>query len=681
MLGRQRPRAMAHNASSEPSSRTRHLLSLSLGALGVVYGDIGTSPLYAVRECFHGPHAITVTPANVLGVLSLIFWSLVLIISIKYLVFVLRAHNRGEGGILALMALAHAARPGRQGEPRNVIVALGLFGAALLYGDGVITPAISVLSAVEGLGVAAHVLQPCVLPLTIAILVGLFLIQSRGTAGIGAVFGPVMLVWFVVLAVLGVAQIASVPSVLAGLSPLAGLDFFARNGWHGFLVLGTVFLVVTGGEALYADLGHFGQRPIRLAWFALAMPSLVLNYLGQGALLLARPEAAPNPFYRMAPAWALYPLIGLSTAATIIASQAVISGAFSITQQAVQLGYYPRVRIEHTSSEEIGQIYTPGINWTLMLATIALVLGFRSSSNLAAAYGVAVTSTMVITTLLLYVVMREVWRWSPLGAALPTALFLVLDLAFFSANIVKVPQGGWFALVIAAVVYLLMATWKRGRELLADRLRERMASLREFVTEAAAVLPRVPGTAIFMTKSLTGTPPALVHNLEHNKVLHERVVLLNVITEAIPQVPKEERLKVEDLGHGFHSVIAHYGFMEHPNVLEILGRCEAHGLDLHPYRSTFFLGREALLATPRPGMAIWREKLFAFMARNALRATTYYRIPPDRVFEVGVYVEAKGCPQAARRVPLASVLQDEQPENGHEPERHSTQPLRRSAAA
>jgi KUP system potassium uptake protein len=515
---------MAHDASSESSSKTRHLLFLSLGALGVVYGDIGTSPLYAVRECFHGPHAIAVTPANVLGVLSLIFWSLVLIISIKYLGFVLRAHNRGEGGILALMALALAARPGRRGEPRNVLVALGLLGAALLYGDGVITPAISVLSAVEGLEVAAPVLQPFVLPLTVAILVGLFLIQSRGTAGLGAVFGPVMLVWFAVLAVLGVAQIASVPSVLAGLSPLPGLDFFARNGWHGFLVLGTVFLVVTGGEALYADLGHFGPRPIRLAWFGLAMPGLLLNYLGQGALLLTRPEAAPNPFYRMAPASVLYPLIGLSTAATIIASQAVISGAFS------------------------------------MLATIALVVGFRSSSNLAAAYGVAVTSTMVITTLLLHVVMREVWRWSPLRAALPTALFLVLDLAFFGANVVKVPQGGWFALVIAAAVYLLMSTWKRGRELLADRLREKMTPLEEFVMETAAGAPtRVPGTAIFMTRSPTGTPPALVHNLEHNKVLHERVVLINVVTEAIPQVPKDERLEVEDLGHGFHSVSAHYG--------------------------------------------------------------------------------------------------------------------------
>jgi KUP system potassium uptake protein len=631
---------MAHDASSESSSKTRHLLSLALGALGVVYGDIGTSPLYAVRECFHGPHAIAVTPANVLGVLSLIFWSLVLIISIKYLGFVLRAHNRGEGGILALMALALAARPGRRGEPRNVLVALGLLGAALLYGDGVITPAISVLSAVEGLEVAAPVLQPFVLPVTVAILVSLFLIQSRGTRGLGAVFGPVMLVWFAVLAVLGVAQIASVPSVLAGLSPLPGFDLVARSGWHGFLVLGTVFLVVTGGEALYADLGHFGPRPIRLAWFALAMPCLVLNYLGQGALLLARPDAAANPFYRMAPAWILYPLIGLSTAATIIASQAVISGAFSLTQQAVQLGYCPRVRIEHTSPEQIGQIYAPGVNWTLMLATIALVLGFRSSSNLASAYGVAVTSTMVITTLLLHVVMREVWRWSPLRAALPTGLFLVLDLAFFGANIVKVPQGGWFALVIAAAVYLLMATWKRGRELLGDRLGEKMTPLEEFVTETAAGAPtRVPGTAIFMTRSPTGTPPALVHNLEHNKVLHERVVLINVITETIPRVPKEERLEVEDLGHGFHSVIAHYGFAEHPSVLEILGRCTARGLDVHPYRSTFFLGREALLATARPGMAIWREKLFAFMARNALGATTYYRIPPERVFEVGVYVE------------------------------------------
>lgn len=609
-------------------------------ALGVVYGDIGTSPLYAIRECFHGPHAIALTRDNVLGVLSLIFWSLVLVISVKYLVFVLRADNRGEGGILALMALISPHRPLARGRRRWLVLMLGLFGAALLYGDGMITPAISVLSAFEGLEIATPVLRPYVIPVTIVVLVCLFAFQRRGTARVGAVFGPVVLLWLATLAILGLIQIAREPSVLAALSPLPGARFFIHNGWAGFLVLGAVFLVVTGGEALYADMGHFGARPIRLGWFGAALPGLLLNYFGQGALLLHEPDAVVNPFYHLVPRWALPLLIVIATAATIIASQAVISGAYSLTRQAVLLGYSPRLRIDHTSSEEIGQIYMPGINWALMLSAVALVIGFGSSSNLAAAYGVAVTSTMLITTLLLFVVARQRWGWSWLAASALTVLFLIVDVAFFGANILKVPHGGWFPLVIGAGIYTLMATWKRGREILKSRLEAQAIPLRMVLEDLEADPPhRVPGTAVYMVSTPDATPPALVHNLTHNKVLHEQVIFLSVLTEEVPFVDRSDRLELETIGAGFHTVKVRYGFMQDPNVPLVLRQLTEHGLDLAPDATTYFLGRETILASEQPGMARWREKLFAFMSRNALRATAFFQIPPEQVFEVGVQVE------------------------------------------
>ena len=628
------------HANSGP--RGRYLAVLALGALGVVYGDVGTSPLYAVRECFHGSHRVATTPGNILGILSLIFWSLTLIISIKYLVLVMRADNRGEGGILALMALLG---PRRGESPRSagrhfVLISLGLFGAALLYGDGIITPAISVLSAVEGLKVATPYFTPFVVPITIVILIGLFFFQKRGTGGVGAVFGPVMVVWFATLAILGVAELLRAPAVLAAVNPWHALDFFIRNKLHGFLVLGDVVLAVTGAEALYADMGHFGKRPIRLAWFVLVLPALMLNYFGQGALLLRVPAAAENPFYRLAPDWGLYPLVALATFATVIASQAVISGAFSLTRQAVQLGYSPRVEVDHTSAREIGQIYIPGINWTLMLATIALVLGFRSSTNLASAYGVAVTTTMAITTVLLFFVERELWKWKLLPALLLTIVFLVVDLSFWGANMIKVEQGGWFPLAVAAFVFTLMSTWKRGRALLASTFGMRGLPVDIFVRDIATSHPvRVPGMAVFMTRNTSGVPPVLLHHLKHNKVLHEQVVLLSVLTEEIPVVPKEERVRVEPAGEGIFRIVAHYGFMEDPNILAVLTEAKHEGLSFKLGSTTFFLGRETLLTTRRPGMARWRKALFAFMSRNARTATAYFRIPPNRVVELGAHIE------------------------------------------
>ena len=633
--------ARSDSAESKPERPERRALHrLGLTALGGVYGDIGTSPLYAFRECFSGTHAFRATPENVMGVLSLVFWSLMIVISVKYLILVMRADNRGEGGILALLALLN---PWRQPLRRGawILSILGLFGASLLYGDGVITPAISVLSAVEGLEVATPAFRHFVIPATILILLLLFRFQSRGTSRVGAVFGPVMVVWFVVLAGLGVAGIAREPAVLAAVNPLHALGFFLRHGWTGFLVLGSVFLVVTGGEALYADMGHFGPAPIRLAWFAFVLPALLLNYFGQGALVLAHPEATAQPFYHLAPAWALYPLVALATAATVIASQAVISGAFSLTRQAVQLGQCPRVRIVQTSSEEIGQIYVPTVNWLLMIATVALVLGFRSSSNLAAAYGVAVTTTMAITTLLLFFVMRERWGWSAGTAGLVAALFLLADLSFFGANMLKVAAGGWFPLVAGVAVFTVMATWRRGRGILADRLAQRVEPLEEFLGRIAEKPPiRVPGTAVYMTSRHWGTPPILPHQIEHLHVLHEQVVFLNVQTEDVPRVPASERLEVESLGEGFHRVLVHYGFMQSPNVPVALRGCAAFGLEVDPEATTYYLGRETLIPTGEvPGMTIWREKLFAFLARNALRATAFYHIPSKRIVELGLQVE------------------------------------------
>ena len=627
------------DSRAESHSHRLHLLTLALSALGVVYGDIGTSPLYAMRECFHGPYAVPPTPPNILGVLSLIVWSLVLIISIKYLVFVTRADNDGEGGILALTALIRPV-PGNLGGRRRFLVMLGLFGAALFYGDGMITPAISVLSAVEGLRVATPFFIPYILPLTILILIGLFLFQQQGTARVGALFGPVTLLWFLVLALLGLSQIVRTPDVIAAINPFYAVRFFGENGGQGFMVLGAVFLVVTGGEALYADMGHFGPHPIRLAWFGLVLPALLLNYFGQGALLLHHPDAAEALFYRLAPSWGLYPLVVLATLATVIASQAVISGAFSLTRQAMQLGYSPRVRIRHTSARESGQIYIPGTNWALMLACIGLVVGFRSSSNLAAAYGIAVTATMGITSILLYSVARERWGWSRLTAGLLIALFLVADLGFFGANSLKILHGGWFPLVIAGAVYTLMATWWQGRRILAQRLQAEVLPLERFLQEVREHQPlRVPGTAVFMYGHSTGTPPALRLNLKHNKVLHERIVILTVVTEEIARVPARERIAFTPLGEELYRVVAHYGFMERSDIPAIFNQAKLHGLQLEPEDITYFLGRETLLATKKPGMAVWRESLFALMTRNAQSAMTFFRIPPDQVVEMGSQVE------------------------------------------
>jgi KUP system potassium uptake protein len=632
---------------TKPAPTGRYLATLALAALGVVYGDIGTSPLYALRESFSGTHGITVSPGNVLGVLSLMFWSLVIVVTIKYHIVIIQADNKGEGGVLALMALVNGSRLARGLSPRRLMIALGIFGSALLYADGALTPAISVLSAVEGLEIATPALASWVIPVTLVILIGLFVLQSRGTARIGAMFGPVMVLWFATLAVLGLSEIVRHPGVMAAVSPHHAVRFFAEDVRRGFIVLGAVFLVVTGGEALYADLGHFGHRAIQIAWFCVALPSLMLNYFGQGALLLRDSAAAENPFYHLAPSWALYPLIALATAATIIASQAVISGAFSLTRQAVQLGYSPRLRIEHTSSREIGQIYVPAVNWGLMVLTCVLVLGFHvanteqlTSSNIAGAYGVALSTLMLITTLMFYVMSREVWRWSFLRAASVSGLFLWVDLLFFGANALKIRYGGWVPLVIAAAIFLLMTTWKRGREILAKRMQEKTVPLKMLLADLAAEPPiRVPGTAVFMYGTTDGTPPALVHNLAHNKVLHERIVFLTVVTHDVPHVPPGERVTVKAIGKGFYSVIARYGFMDDPDIEDVLAACRVRSLLIPIEGTTFFLGRETLVASDRPGMAQWREQLFAFMSRNAMRATAFFKIPANQVFEVGAQVE------------------------------------------
>ncbi|HKI94082.1 MAG TPA: potassium transporter Kup [Gemmatimonadales bacterium] len=619
--------------------RGRYLMALSLGALGIVYGDIGTSPLYALREAFHGSHPVPVTPGNVLGVLSLVFWALVIVVTIKYHLVVIRADNDGEGGILALMALVQHGRLDRE-APHRAFLILGLFGSALLYADGALTPAISVMGAVEGLEIATPTLAHWVVPITLVILVALFLFQRRGTGGVGAVFGPVILVWFVTIGALGLNAIIHEPAVLAAVLPWHAVEFFAQDVGRGFLVLGAVYLVVTGGEALYADLGHFGHTAIQIAWFSAALPCLLLNYFGQGALLLHSPQLADNPFYHLAPRCALFPVIVLATAAAIIASQAIISGAFSLTRQAVQLGYSPRVKIQHTSAREIGQVYVPAVNWLLMVATCGLVLGFRSSSNVAGAYGVALSAVMVITTTMFYSVCREIWHWSLVRSVLVVGTFLTMDLAFLAANALKIPEGGWFSLVAGTLIFTVLTTWKRGRMLLEARLRERAVPLQILLGDIAAEPPRrVPGTAVFMTSTEGAAPPALVHNLAHNHVLHERVVLLNVRTRDVPVVPSEERVEVTALGQGLCWITAYYGFTQSPSVPEILECARSHGVDARLEATSFFLGRETLIARPSPGMARWRQWIFAFMSRNAQRATAFFQIPPDQVFEVGVQVE------------------------------------------
>jgi KUP system potassium uptake protein len=612
--------------------------ALAIAALGVVYGDIGTSPLYAIRESLADEHGVALSSASILGVLSLVFWSLILVVSIKYLGLVLRADNRGEGGMLALMALVRTQLE-KQPRLQIAVIAAGVFGAALLYGDGIITPAISVLSAMEGLHLATPLFDPFVLPFTIFVLIGLFALQKRGTAGISVLFAPVMFAWFGVLALLGIVQIVQTPHILAAISPLRAIHFFADNGLPAFLVLGSVFLVITGAEALYADLGHFGRRAIRTAWFALVLPALLLNYFGQGALLLRNPAAIENPFFSLAPDWALYPLILLATMATVIASQAVISGAFSLTWQATTLGFLPRIRIEHTSHSEIGQVYAPTVNWLMMLACIALVLGFRSTTALAAAYGVAVTTTMVATSLLIGVLARTAWKWSwPATIALEIGL-LTIDLAFWGANLVKVPHGGWFPLMVAVLLFVPMIVWKRGRDVLAGRLARRSLPTTEIIEILRRSNPtRVHGIAAFMSRDPERTPPTLLHNLKHNKVLHERVLLLTIVMRDVPRVESSERLSVKTMGHGFVRVVLHYGFTEEIDVPGALRNCVVDGQLLDVSQVTYFLGRETLLPRIRSLRDVWKW-LFAGMARNAESAMEFFRLPPGRVVELGAQLE------------------------------------------
>ncbi|NOY53282.1 MAG: potassium transporter Kup [Deltaproteobacteria bacterium] len=627
---------MNKNNSSE---LIRRPVGSIIAALGIVYGDIGTSPLYAMRECFRRKDGIPVNAVNVLGILSLIFWSLVLVISLKYLLFVMKADNKGEGGILALTTLVVKIR---RINPVLFLVlgTLGLFGAALLYGDGMITPAISVLSAIEGLNAATPLLKPFVVPIAIFILIVLFSFQHHGTSGIGSVFGPVMLLWFAVMGFMGLAAILHHPGVMAALNPVYAVEVMSHNGLRAFLVLGTVFLVVTGGEALYADMGHFGKGPIQAGWFAIVFPSLLLNYFGQGALLIGDPGAVDNLFYRLAPAWALYPLILLATAATVIASQAVISGAFSLTRQAVQLGYFPRLAVLHTSTEQIGQIYVPFINWILMAGTVCLVIGFRHSGNLAAAYGIAVSATMVITTILMFFVARRRWKWR-LFAVLPAcSVLLCIDAAFFSSNITKVTSGGWVPLLVAAAVFSVMITWRQGRKILKRKLDAVTIPLKDFLEEVSSRrITRVPGTAAFLTGNPVGTPTALVSNFMHNKILHERILILHVTTEEIPYVSPSERLSVRELGNGFFRVTLHYGFSEHPDIPRALGKIDFGTENFSVEDTIFFLGRENLLVTKDETMPVWRKHLFVYLSRSARDATKYFRISPEQVFELGIQMK------------------------------------------
>jgi len=650
--------------TTDPNVTGRRLVILALGALGVVYGDIGTSPLYALGYCFTGAHGVPVTKANVLGVLSLIFWSLNFVVTFKYLTVVMRADNRGEGGILALLALVRPHGEGRPPGAYRWLIAVGLFGAALLYGDGIITPAISVLGAIEGLSIATPALEEWVVPIAVVIISAVFAVQRHGTAGIGAIFGPLTGLWFISIAILGVMGIQHHPSVLIALNPWYAATFLWQQGFIGLMILAAVVLVVTGGEALYADMGHFGKRPIRVAWYAVVLPALMLNYLGQGAILLESPAAVRNPFYSLVPSWALYPMVAIATGAAIVASQALISGAFSLTRQAIQLGYCPRMNIVHTSSRAIGQIYIPQVNNALWIACIGLVVAFRSADNLAATYGVAVTGTMTTTTILLLVVARRLWRWSLWKLGLLGGLFLVVDLAFFGTNLFKIPDGGWFPILVAVIVYLLMSTWKKGRVRLSEIVLENTLPLDLFLSDIAKRKPlRVPGIAVFLTSVRGGAPPVLLHHLKHNKVLHEKVILLSVMGEEIPQVDEADRVQYRELGEGFCEVVAYYGFMETPDVPLMLQsltleKGDGRKLRVEVMTTSFYLGRETLIPTdgkrarvappvgsttetgpPRLKMARWRKKLFIFMTRNAQSATAFFGLPPNRVVELGAQIQ------------------------------------------
>ena len=606
-----------------------------------MYGDIGTSPLYALRECFKPEYGLAATESNVYGVLSLILWSLISIVSIKYIVFVMRADNRGEGGILALVALV-LQRLHREADLRTkaVVTVIGLIGAALLYGDGVITPAISVLSATEGLAVVEPVLGKVAIPLTVIIIVALFLYQKKGTAKVGRIFGPIMLIWFLTIAILGARQVAAEPRILLAVNPWYALSFFGLHGLHSFVVLGAVVLAVTGAEALYADMGHFGKRSIRIAWFGLVLPCLVLNYFGQGGLILHSAEAAANPFYLMAPRSLLYPLIALATIAAVIASQALISGAFSLTQQCVQLGYSPRVTIIHTSKREVGQIYIPEVNNALMIGCLLVVFYFKSSTALGAAYGIAVTGTFLMTTCLLYVVARTWWGWSKWRTLSLVGPFLIIDGAFFAANFIKIHQGGWVPLTIAFFIFILMTTWNRGRDIVQDLLRRGMLPIDLLLADLEnRKTVRVPGMAVFMTREPEGAPVVLLHHLKHNKVLHEQVVLLSILSEEVPEIPDTDRITIKKLPQGFYRITARYGFMESTNVPAILARAKEAGIDNKPLDTTFYLGREQLIPTGPTPLWSWRKKLFVFMSRNSRSATAFYGIPPNRVVELGAQIE------------------------------------------
>ncbi|HEY3910240.1 MAG TPA: potassium transporter Kup [Stellaceae bacterium] len=614
------------------------LAGLSLAALGIVFGDIGTSPVYTFRECFNRDFGLPLSPENVLGALSLIVWALILVVAVKYVLLIMRADNQGEGGILALLALAQQAMGTPRG--RTVLVLLAVAGAALFYGDSMITPAISVLSAIEGVGVATPVLSRFVVPITVVVLALLFLLQRRGTEKVGHLFGPVMLVWFAVIAVAGLFRIAEAPRVLAALNPAHAIGVFVASPLRGFLVLGAVSLAITGGEALYADMGHFGRVPIRLSWFGLVLPALVLNYFGQGALILGDRAAIDNPFFRLAPDWGLIPLVVLSTAATVIASQAVISGSFSLSRQAIQLGLLPQLDIYQTSTQARGQIYIPELNWVLLTAVLALVLGFRSSSALAAAYGFAVTGTMTLTTVLVGAVMRGVWRWRWPWIAAVLAPIMTVDLALFGANSMKIPSGAWFPLVIGLVMFAIMTTWRTGRRLVTERLARETMPLAAFLdTCDAATEARVSGTAAFLTSRTEYVPPILMQNLKHNRVLHRTVLLTRVATDNVPRVPGPERIKAHELGRGFWQIDAHFGFAQSPNLPRELGRAGIPGLALDLDKISFFIGRANVRSAGRPGMARWRERLYIALTRVATRPTEFLRIPPDQVIELGAQVE------------------------------------------
>ncbi len=621
--------------NNTPASRTK-ISGLTLAALGVVFGDIGTSPLYTMREVFASHHPLATTTDNVLGILSLILWSLILVVTVKYVTFILRADNRGEGGIMALIALAKSSAVA-DAKRRRFILLAGIIGACMFFADGMITPAISVLSAVEGLEVAAPHLHEFVIPITLGVLFALFSIQKYGTGLVGRFFGPVVLVWFITLGILGLISILQSPDVLGAVNPAYGLQFFLANQWMGFVALGAVVLAVTGSEAIYADMGHFGRLPIRLAWLGIALPGLLLNYFGQGALILRSPESVnSSPFYLLSPEWMLFPLIVLATMATVIASQAVISGTFSVTRQAVQLGFLPRTQVQHTSEHEVGQIYLPRVNWALMIAVMTLVIGFGSSSNLAAAYGIAVTGDMVITTLLAALVFRGVWRWSWARTIALTSVFLVIDLAFFSANVLKIPAGGWLPLLVGAFLFVIMLTWKSGRELLHKRISSDSIPLELFIDSIKMSPPtRVEGAAVFLNRDLNTVPSALLHNLKHNKVLHEQVVIVTVAVEDIPHVEEEYRVRTEVMPFGFYRVELRYGFKDDPDIPRDLALCARDGLVLELMTTTFFIGRESVIPKPNSEMAFWRERLFVAMHRNSDSVSRYFKLPPNRVVELG----------------------------------------------